>query len=61
MEYGKKPVLTALTGGLTIRNFEYLDKFPDKYAIGRTYQTIFRHHVIIITLLDTLNMAMRYV
>ena len=61
MEYGKKPVLTALTGGLTIRNFEYLDKFPDKYDIGRTYQTIFRHHIIIITLLDTLNMAMRYV
>ena len=61
VEYGKKPVLTALTEGLTIRNFEYLDKFPDKYAIDWTYQTIFRHHVIIITLLDTLNVAMQHV
>ena len=58
MEYGKKPVLTALTEGLIIRNFEYLNKFPDKYAID---QTIFRHHVIIITLIDTLNVEMQYV
>ena len=40
MEYGKKPVLTALAEGLTIR--KYLDKFPDKYPINRTNQTIFQ-------------------
>ena len=56
MEYGKKPVLTALAEGLTIR--KYLGKFSDKYPINRTYQ---RHHVIIITLLDTLNVAMQNV
>ena len=40
MEYGKKPVLTALAEWLTIR--KYLDKFPDKYPINRTNQTIFQ-------------------
>ena len=40
MEYGKKPMLTALAEGLTIR--KYLDKFPDKYPINRTNQTIFQ-------------------
>ena len=30
MEYGKKPLLTALAEGLMIR--KYLDKFPDKYS-----------------------------
>ena len=34
MEYGKKPVLTALAEGLTIK--KYLDKFPGKYPINRT-------------------------
>ena len=58
MEYGKKPVLTALKGRA---HNKYLDKFPDKYSIDRTYKTIFRHHITIITLLDTLNVAMQYV
>ena len=59
MEYGKKPMLATLIG-LTIKNVEYLDKFPDKYAINQTYQTIFRRYFIIIAVLDTLNLAMQY-
>ena len=40
------------------RNLKYKDKIPSKYIIAQTYQTIFRHHIIIINLLNTIHKAM---
>ena len=47
--------------GLVIYHNEYpfrSDKIPDKYAIVQTYQTIFGHHIIVITLLNTWHVVL---
>jgi len=43
------------------KKFKVLGQIPDKHAIARTYQTIFRHYIIIITVINTLYVAMQYV
>ena len=50
--------LVITVPGLTIRNLKCQDKIPDKYVIVRTYQTIFGYYIMIISLLNTIYVAM---